>query len=71
MNELEILRKQNERLKEGLNLAVKSAEFFMDHADCKNDTWLCRCSFCRDMTSTGNLKFARQVLKECEEMEEV
>ena len=50
-------------LKEQLAKAVRSAEFYQSHADCKRDSWTCRCSFCRDTESSKNLREAREFLE--------
>jgi hypothetical protein len=50
--------------REYLGKAIKSAEFFMGHADCRKDSWACKCSFCRDTESSKNLREARQYFQD-------
>lgn len=53
-----------DKLVKALELSIKSAEFFSRHADCKRDSWACKCEFCRDIDSSRNLRTARQCLAE-------
>jgi len=53
-----------QKTREHLGKAIKSAEFFMSHADCKRDSWACKCSFCRDTESSKNLREARQYFQD-------
>ena len=55
---------ENAILRKALELAVKSGEFFSRHADCRNDSWSCRCEFCKDNSASKNLREARETLKE-------
>ena len=64
------LEKENQKLKEALKvavealeLAVKSGEFFSRHADCRKESWSCRCEFCKDNSAFKNLREARQALE--------
>lgn len=57
------LQKENAILRDALELAVKSGEFFSRHADCRNDSWSCRCEFCKDNSASKNLREARQALE--------
>jgi predicted nucleotidyltransferase len=66
--QIEKLQKQNEIMKDALEKAVSSAEFFMKFADCNRDLWSCRCEFCRDTTRSKNLREAREALKQIEEI---
>lgn len=66
-NEYEKVRKLEQELqktREQLGKAIKSAEFFMSHADCKRDSWTCRCSFCKDTESSKNPREASQYFKD-------
>lgn len=58
------MRQELQKTREYLGKAIKSAEFFMSHADCKKDSWACKCSFCRDTESSKNLREARQYFKD-------
>lgn len=58
------LKEENKKLVEALKIGVEAGEFFARHADCKRDSWSCKCSFCKDTNSSSNLRKARQVLKE-------
>lgn len=58
------LEEDNTKLVEALKIGVEAGEFFARHADCKRDSWSCKCSFCKDTNSSSNLRKARQVLKE-------
>lgn len=64
------LEKELQKTREHLGKAIKSAEFFMRHADCKKDSWVCKCSFCRDTESSKNLREARQYLQDKENKDE-
>jgi len=62
----ELINKQKKEiasLKEQLVNAVEAGEFFSKYADCKKESWACRCSFCRDVDSSRKLREARQFLK--------
>lgn len=58
------LEQELQKTREHLGKAIKSAEFFMSHADCKRDSWACKCSFCRDTESSKNLREARQYFQD-------
>lgn len=58
------LEQELQKTREHLGKAIKSAEFFMSHADCKKDSWACKCSFCRDTESSKNLRETRQYFKD-------
>lgn len=58
------LKEDNTKLVEALKIGVEAGEFFARHADCKRDSWSCKCSFCKDTNSSSNLRKVRQVLKE-------
>lgn len=58
------LKEELQSTREYLGKAIKSAEFFMGHADCRNDSWTCKCSFCRDTESSNNLREARQYFQD-------
>ena len=60
---IENLQKENAILREALELAVKSGEFFSRHADCRKDSWSCRCEFCKDNSASKNLREAREALE--------
>lgn len=68
------IEKENTELKAKLGKAVEAlkitacaAEFYMSHADCRRDSWSCRCSFCRPNDHSKNIRKARQALKEIEQ----
>jgi hypothetical protein len=67
-SKLERLTKENEIMKEALLMAIDSASFFQKFADCRRDSWSCRCEFCRDTSKTKNLTRAREALKKIEEI---
>ncbi len=54
---------ENAILREALELAVKSGEFFRRHADCRKESWSCRCEFCKDNSASKNLREAREALE--------
>lgn len=56
-------KKEIASLKEQLINAVEAGEFFSKYADCKEESWACRCSFYRDVDSSRKLREARQFLK--------
>ena len=58
------LQSKLDKAVEALKLAIKSASFFMGHADCRKDSWCCNCTFCRDKDSSKNLRLACETLKE-------
>lgn len=58
------LNDQLEKAEVSLNKAISSAEFFSRHADCRKDSWACRCEFCRDTDASKNLNEAREYFKE-------
>lgn len=60
------LQEQLGKAEAALNKAINAADFFSRHADCRKDSWACKCEFCRDTTSTKNLNDARQYFKEKE-----
>ncbi len=62
-NIIDALEKEIASLKEQLVNAVEAGEFFSKYADCKKESWACRCSFCRDVDSSRKLREARQFLK--------
>lgn len=62
--EKEQLEQELQKTREHLGKAIKSAEFFMSHADCKRVSWACKCSFCRDTESSKNLREARQYFQD-------
>ena len=64
----EKLQAQLERAEEALRKAISTADFFSRHADCNRNTWACKCEFCRDTTSTKNLRDAREYFKENEQV---
>lgn len=64
--EYEKLQAQLERAEEALRKTINVADFFSRHADCMRDTWACKCEFCRDTTSTRDLREAREYFKEKE-----
>lgn len=66
--EYEKLKAQLERAEEALRKTINVADFFSRHADCRRDTWACKCEFCRDTTSTKNLRDAREYFKEKEQV---
>lgn len=66
--ELEKLKAENKKLKEALKKACEGSTIFEMFADCKRDSWVCNCQFCKDVTSSKKLREARQTLKEIEEM---
>ena len=57
------IKKENAILLEALELAVKSGEFYRRHADCRKESWSCRCEFCKDNSASKNLREARQALE--------
>lgn len=59
---------QLERAEEALNKAISSAEFFSRHADCRKDSWACKCEFCKNTTATKELREAREYFKEKEQV---
>lgn len=61
--DLDYLEKEIASLKEQLVNAVEAGEFFSKYADCKKESWACRCSFCRDVDSSRKLREARQFLE--------
>jgi hypothetical protein len=63
------LKADREVLLVELKNAVEAGEFFSRHADCRRDTWACRCSFCKDTESSKKLRLARQTLKSIGEIE--
>lgn len=63
-NPMSLLQQELQKTREHLGKAIKSAEFFMSHADCKRDSWACKCSFCRDTESSKNLREARQYFQD-------
>lgn len=68
-NKFEAEKAKAEKLKKALTLAVKSAEFFSGHADCRKEGVLfkCHCSFCKESdVKIKDLREARQTLKEIE-----
>ena len=67
-SEIERLEKELQATREYLGKAIKSAEFFMSHADCRKDSWSCNCSFCRDTEASKNLREARQYFKQKDEV---
>lgn len=60
----EKLKAQLERAEVSLDKALSSAEFFSRHADCRRDSWSCRCEFCKDNKASKNLREAREYFKE-------
>lgn len=64
VDKIETLEQELQKTREHLGKAIKSAEFFMSHADCKKDSWACKCSFCRDTESSKNLRETRQYFKD-------
>lgn len=62
----EKLKAQLERAEESLRKTINVADFFSRHADCRKDSWACKCEFCRDTTSTRDLREAREYFKEKE-----
>lgn len=63
-SEYEKLKAQLEKAEEALRKTINVADFFSRHADCMRDTWSCKCEFCRDTTSTRDLREAREYFKE-------
>ncbi len=63
-SDYEKLKAQLERAEVALKKTISTAEFFSRYADCTRDTWACKCEFCRDTTSTKNLREAREYFKE-------
>lgn len=63
-----ISRSHYDKAIKALKLAVTSGEFFSRHADCKRDSWSCRCEFCKDVSASKNLNEARHTLEELGEL---
>ena len=53
-----------EKAESALRKTIESAEFFMSHADCRKDTWSCKCSFCLDTESSKNIREAKQYFQD-------
>ena len=64
--EISTLKERESKLIEGLKKAVKSAQFYSRHADCRKDSWACSCEFCKNTSSSKDLREAREALKELE-----
>lgn len=62
--EILALKQRESKLIEGLKKAVKSAQFYSRHADCRKDSWACSCEFCKNTSSSKDLRESRAVLKE-------
>ncbi len=63
-SDYEKLKVQLEKAEVSLDKALSSAEFFSRHADCRRDSWSCRCEFCKDNKASKNLREAREYFKE-------
>ena len=63
-SDYEKLKAQLEKAEVSLDKALSSAEFFSRHADCRRDSWSCRCEFCKDNKASKNLREAREYFKE-------
>lgn len=64
--EIEKLKKQNEILREALSKVIKAADFYSSHADCKRDSWSCKCSYCKPNDHSINVSYAKKFLKDVE-----
>jgi hypothetical protein len=65
------IKLQNQRIEnllKALEKSVSAGEFFSKYADCKSDSWACRCSFCKDVNSSKNLREAREALARDKEL---
>lgn len=63
-SDFEKLKAQLEMAESALNKAINSAEFFSRHADCRKDSWACKCEFCKNTTASKELREAREYFKE-------
>jgi len=64
--EVEKLKKQNEIMREALSKVIKAADFYSSHADCKRDSWSCKCSYCKPNDHSINVSHAKKFLKDVE-----
>lgn len=62
----EKLKKQNEIMREALDKVIKAADFYSSHADCKRDSWSCKCSYCKPNDHSINVSYAKKFLKDVE-----
>lgn len=62
----ENLKKQNEIMREALDKVIKAADFYSSHADCKRDSWSCKCSYCKPNDHSINVSYAKKFLKDVE-----
>ncbi|MBP9763620.1 MAG: hypothetical protein KBD10_02655 [Candidatus Pacebacteria bacterium] len=62
----EKLQSQVDVMREALSKVIKAAEFYSSHADCKNDSWSCKCSYCRPNDHSINVSHAKKYLKKLE-----
>ena len=56
---IQLQEQRIENLLKALEKSVSAGEFFSRYADCKSDSWACRCPFCKDVNSSKNLREAR------------
>ena len=64
--EIEKLKKQNEIMRDALDKVIKAADFYSSHADCKRDSWSCKCSYCKPNDHSINVSYAKKFLKDVE-----
>jgi len=70
VDDIESLIIENRKLRKILKKTTISARFFSNHADCKWDSWACKCEFCRDDSASIDLNKAEKYLKESKELRE-
>lgn len=58
------LEEREKRLVEYFQKAVVSARFFYKYADCRKDSWGCKCDFCKNNQPSIDLNNCDKFLKE-------
>lgn len=53
-------------MREALSKVIKAADFYSSHADCKRDSWSCKCSYCKPNDHSINVSHAKKFLKDVE-----
>lgn len=60
------LEEREKKLMGYFKKAVTSARFFCKHADCKRDSWSCKCDFCKNDLPSIDLNNCEKFLRELE-----
>jgi len=67
---IKALEEKLESARRVIENTVKACEFFSQHADCRKDSWMCNCSFCKPNDHSKNMRLTREWLRQNERTSE-